>query len=292
MKTKLLPAFILVLITGIVCPVISIAQDIIIKKNAEEISSKVLEIDSINITYKKFDNIDGPSYILSKSEVFMIKYANGTKEIISALDNPKIPEQENKMINEKKFFHEEKSYVSLGYGLGTYLIWFNANNYYGEEISSSVIGPVYGKYEYGVTEDFSIGVNLAYVEYEVSYAYESYDYFNGNPAKYTETDNYRSFSGLLRANWHFGNSDKLDPYFGVGLGYRTATLKYTNNDPQQIPHYQNYYSYGLWGGSSHAFPLGFETTFGIRIRFSEQVGAFAEAGFAKSVVQAGLLIKF
>ena len=36
-----------------------------------------------SIKYKKCDNIDGATVSVNKSEVFMIKYANGTKDIIS-----------------------------------------------------------------------------------------------------------------------------------------------------------------------------------------------------------------
>lgn len=61
---------------------ISYSQDVIMKKNGDEIKSKVEEITDEVIKYKKFDNIEGPSYSISKSEVFIIKYSNGTKEVI------------------------------------------------------------------------------------------------------------------------------------------------------------------------------------------------------------------
>ena len=38
------------------------------------------------IKYKKFDNPDGPVYTLKKSEVFMIKYPNGNKDVFN--DSP------------------------------------------------------------------------------------------------------------------------------------------------------------------------------------------------------------
>lgn len=58
-----------------------LAQDIIVLRNAEEIQAKVLIIGIDEITYKKWDNQDGPSYQIAKSEVFYIKYANGSKEV-------------------------------------------------------------------------------------------------------------------------------------------------------------------------------------------------------------------
>lgn len=58
------------------------AQDLIMKIDGDEIKAKVLEIGDSEIKYKRFDNEDGPSYSISKSEVFVIKYANGTKELM------------------------------------------------------------------------------------------------------------------------------------------------------------------------------------------------------------------
>ncbi len=59
------------------------AQDILVKKNAEEIKVKVLEVNSNNIKYKAFKNLEGPTYIIDKNEVFFIKYKNGQKDVFS-----------------------------------------------------------------------------------------------------------------------------------------------------------------------------------------------------------------
>ncbi|NQU35172.1 MAG: hypothetical protein HQ521_18255 [Bacteroidetes bacterium] len=58
-------------------------QDYIILVNGDEIEAKVLEINDKNIDYKKFSNINGPTYHLKKSEIFMIKYQSGDKDVFS-----------------------------------------------------------------------------------------------------------------------------------------------------------------------------------------------------------------
>ncbi len=63
--------------------------DLITLKNGEEVSVKVLEITSIEVKYKKCDAPDGPLYVVKKSDVFMIKYANGTKEVLKSSEEPK-----------------------------------------------------------------------------------------------------------------------------------------------------------------------------------------------------------
>ena len=57
------------------------AQDIIICRNGDEISSQVLKISQTEIEYKKWSNKNGPTYTLEKSDVFMIKYQNGDKDV-------------------------------------------------------------------------------------------------------------------------------------------------------------------------------------------------------------------
>lgn len=57
------------------------SQDYIILTNGDEIEAKVLEINDKNIDYKKYSNINGPTYHLNKSEIFMIKYQSGDKDI-------------------------------------------------------------------------------------------------------------------------------------------------------------------------------------------------------------------
>ncbi len=57
--------------------------DNIILANGEEIAAIVTEVGTEEIRYKKCNTPDGPIYKLKRSEVFMIKYQNGTKDIIT-----------------------------------------------------------------------------------------------------------------------------------------------------------------------------------------------------------------
>lgn len=70
------------------------AQDIIITKAGDEIEAKILEINTEEVIYKKFDYQSGPTVIISKKDVLMIKYPNGTKDVFN-IDNsvPRAAEQ-------------------------------------------------------------------------------------------------------------------------------------------------------------------------------------------------------
>ena len=53
------------------------AQDVIVKTDNSTVLSKVLEISSTEIKYKKWDNQEGPIYSINRSEGISIKYQNG-----------------------------------------------------------------------------------------------------------------------------------------------------------------------------------------------------------------------
>jgi hypothetical protein len=61
--------------------ILSYGQDIIIYKDGSEIQAKVLKINTDEIVYKKYSNLNGPDYNESKSTIFMIKYEGGDKDI-------------------------------------------------------------------------------------------------------------------------------------------------------------------------------------------------------------------
>lgn len=59
--------------------------DVISLKNGEEINAKVLEISQTEIKYKRCDNLDGPTFIIPKSNATKIKFSNGTTEVINSV---------------------------------------------------------------------------------------------------------------------------------------------------------------------------------------------------------------
>ena len=61
--------------------------DVITLKDGSEILGKVTEIGIKEIKYKKCDNPNGPTMVLEKSSVFMIKYPNGSKDVITTIDD-------------------------------------------------------------------------------------------------------------------------------------------------------------------------------------------------------------
>ena len=73
------------------------AQDVIVKKDGTTILSKVIEIGTSEVKYKRFSNQNGPTYNVSKSDILTINYENGEKEDYSSAE--KTNSQDNSINN-------------------------------------------------------------------------------------------------------------------------------------------------------------------------------------------------
>ena len=69
------------------------AQDTIVKVNGDVIVAKVIEISSLEVRYKKFTFLDGPTYVENKADINYIRYSGGLKEVFApAKTEPKATE--------------------------------------------------------------------------------------------------------------------------------------------------------------------------------------------------------
>lgn len=75
------PLLLLTLLLALV--VTAHAQDLLTKRNGDEVLVRVLEITPTEVKYRRFDNPDGPLISVWKADVFMIRYANGTKDVFN-----------------------------------------------------------------------------------------------------------------------------------------------------------------------------------------------------------------
>ena len=60
-----------------------LSQDLIMLKNGEELSVKITDVSEDIIKYKKIDFLDGPNFNITTSEIFLIKYSNGEKQLFN-----------------------------------------------------------------------------------------------------------------------------------------------------------------------------------------------------------------
>lgn len=66
-------------------------------KSGEAIKAKILEVSPDEIKYKKFDDINGPTLVIPKSDVVIVQYENGTKNTLNSEKTfPSFAEKTNK----------------------------------------------------------------------------------------------------------------------------------------------------------------------------------------------------
>ena len=81
-----LKALIITLLFLLPCAFSVHAQDVITLKNGDEIKAKVTEISPSEIKYKQLDNLEGPTRVIEKEQVFFINYENGTREVFHTVN--------------------------------------------------------------------------------------------------------------------------------------------------------------------------------------------------------------
>ena len=64
------------------------AQDTIVKRNNDHIIAKVLEVNPLDIKFKRYDNLEGPTYTLNKWELNLIVYKNQLVEHYETITEP------------------------------------------------------------------------------------------------------------------------------------------------------------------------------------------------------------
>jgi hypothetical protein len=118
---KIIVTILAVIFTTGIC----FSQDVITKKSGEEIQAKVLEVGQTDIKYKYFNNPDGPAFTIPKSDVLMIRYENGVKDIFSEPSQPaeiKLPpaaaEPATQPVEKKEFKPAHRYHNRIGFNFG------------------------------------------------------------------------------------------------------------------------------------------------------------------------------
>jgi len=178
-----------------------------------------------------------------------------------------------------KAFGEGKLTLSLGYGAGSGGILKAILKTYESEAGYNFtsLGPIHFRGEYGLTDKMGLVLSVNHNSWQANWTHT-----DSSAVGVIYQDEFkRSVTSILaRFNFHFGITDHVDPYFGVGAGYRLVNYAFKSTDP----------AYNIsW---TSPLNLGFETTLGVRYFFTESFGIYGEIGLAQSFVQGGLAFTF
>ena len=94
------------------------AQDIIVKRNGDELQCRILEVSKNEVKYKRWVNLDGPDFSEKKSDIFMIKYENGEKDVIAHSSPTSEPSAISTNVNDVdsyEYIYEEPTPISHTY---------------------------------------------------------------------------------------------------------------------------------------------------------------------------------
>jgi Outer membrane protein beta-barrel domain len=171
--------------------------------------------------------------------------------------------------------------ANIGYGfLNIWRVTVFENGFNFDKKKVTATGPVVIAGEYGVGNNFGVGIQLAAGRVKGVFTQKG---VLGGGADYIETTTLNSFQIQLRGNYHLGSSEKFDPYIGLGLGYGNYKLKSSNNAG----------SSGTLTTASVPSVIGYTGAVGARYYFNQTTGLFAEAGFVGGcILQLGLVAKF
>lgn len=78
------------------CATSAVAQDVIVKKDGGTIVCRIVEVNSSEIVYKKWSDLNGANYVMDRSVASAINYETGKKDSLSAgVENKYAPGVQN-----------------------------------------------------------------------------------------------------------------------------------------------------------------------------------------------------
>ena len=125
------------------------AQDMIVKKDFSVIKSKVIEVSSSIVKYKKYSNLEGPLYSIETKEIVAINYENGDKDIFESNQVP----IKNEIKNEPKMAIPDIKNDSLIALYNKHITYINKKN---KKSNKTVYG---GTYKFGMSSSSVLSTN-------------------------------------------------------------------------------------------------------------------------------------
>lgn len=75
------------------CPLLALAQDVIVKKNGGTVVCRVVEVNKSEVIYKRWGNLQGSNYVMDIADITSIHYENGRKLVFDDNEPEPAPTQ-------------------------------------------------------------------------------------------------------------------------------------------------------------------------------------------------------
>ena len=226
-------------------------------KNGKTIPCKITEIRPDELTYKDYDNLEGPNIIIHKEGINKIIYQNGKVVNLSSeeLQVKKEPEIINKnqcvkfiflspLFENLGFVYEIKlkmsqnleikaGYIGIGHNISDLLGNKNSNGAYICGGVKFILGQKSHDY-YIDGVKFLHPISGRYIKPEFIFStiqYTQEDYFYPSYTEVTYRNNLYGINIIFGKQYIFGKNLTFDPYFGIGYGF-VSTKKISGTEPQ------------------------------------------------------------
>ena len=248
---------------------LSYSQDILYLSNGDKLSAKITEINPTDVKYKDFTNLNGPTYVISNSELVLIQYSNGTTQVINSNPRPIEPKKESPVTTNAKLLETKKTKLPNLYYMNSNLLSINAlaltngdvtliydRELFNCKMSVSFLGGYNFNSRMGVLNSFisdtkdnakknyDVGLGINYmpkntkrVQYFIGVLgkYMSYNYKNvidttNNQKKYADASAYQ-LAIMLTNGWVY----RISPFFNfkifgsIGVPINSTNLQTTNS---------------------------------------------------------------
>ena len=146
------------------------------------------------------------------------------------------------------------------------------------------VGPFAFKVEYGLSRQLSIGLSATYIQYTSDWEELRFDPYHQREIWFKYGTKLHDVSAMLRLNYHWIVTARSDFYVGGGMGYNYwKSEDFTTFTPEDTTFNSSFKNPG---------PFAAELTLGYRLYFRQRNAFYIEAGYGKSVIQAGFVFKF
>lgn len=141
----------------------------------------------------------------------------------------------------------------------------------GSETKFNYLGPLGLSFEYFISDKISVGLEGSYTNISIKSTGEGFE----DKLLLQTTRIYPKF------NFHFKTSEKVDPYFSIGGGFKRSNIKYTTTDPDSENDQESF---------TPLIPFAFRTALGLRYYLNDNIGLSGEFGLGGGSLFAGGLV--
>ena len=166
---------------------------------------------------------------------------------------------------------------------------FEAEWWGATEANTSGLGPIGIRAEYLATDKLGLGIDFALNTNSASFV--GTDYVNGEEISFGTEGSSTKWGAMITLNYHAFTNEVIDFYIMAGAGYKNRTSTLTTTNPNYTDEQFDDQAIGLTPET--AIPLAARLGVGLRIFFTENIGANVGLGFGQGgILNAGLSFAF